>query len=1052
MPHMTTTNAAVALDGVRPAEAETHEVLPDDAVVHQPGPVKPRTNGKKGRQGARSNGSGTKPQKPAVAAPKLSAGRRKKLFDHPRTQAAYERAQDLKHNFGAVQKALKAPLNEMADRSINQLLEDPAAMERTPEFTEAQSFLDCRLADRQRQIHSRREIELRMAERVWHGEAEAAKTSTNRRIAELCEEAYGQLLDQTNILERLRANNLPIDLPAAGEKENYLYKEISQEEADTQGPFIENINGRYVPISGRPVSELMSKKHELPLEVSPKRKAQDQPDGQPAAKMAASTKDEDGVPKMPRHAAGLLAAVEALEERDSETPPPQSSAPTPPAEPIDAPSPGNVDLARISGLNTPKDPLEIPVPRGASAADEHGVRIISRKATQMTSPNNRIMVPMHYQFEDHEIGFRDSTNSLQKGATKARRGRYIDKPNSNYLFIDRRVGNWDATVDNDFDQDLIKKHRLHPTLGIVLPTSVNEWEPPKPVEMGWKPVVLVAPDGTETHASRTIKDARQDRKLEEAEKQAALRQKLLAFCKEQGIAEEEIAPDQDITEENRRKVLISKDIDPDKETPREEVQQDTPEPTTENLAVFNGFVEEALHAASTIDAEEEAERVAAAQRSQPAQSSRPYDAIRDVFTDNAPAILATQIAPTAGQDDTLAAVNSFNLSFLADVAEQKQQGFYHPAQPSALPVQTAPVPTQDMSSIDPSLFGQVHPDDPVARPTGLEQAAPIRHAEYAQHTDGTGRMPPFIQQNDNDFLRTTLNPQPNYPPQMGSMQEYNPSTGEEYQDAGNRTPFSNNGAAKGLPALRPVRSLLNDSPPPPEPQGSPVPQHPNMVVSNSGAFFPPAPNRPFHTGFSVQEQVPVHPMQPVMQPQPLAAPFQGSPMTGPQAPQQQRQMSPYGSPSSYHNVPAPLGPTAGTASSAPIPISASSISPPPPLAPAPFLPPGQSQLPIVPGQALPATPSPRSRPGSSSAASASAKYRKLEPAPTPPHRIGYAGNGQELRTVQFDYREAIKDYTPSEAPPQHGPTHIRGWTHNTHSNIKKSRPSIKRDPGADDPS
>jgi hypothetical protein len=69
--------------------------------------------------------------------------------------------------------------------------------------------------------------------------------------------------------------------------------------------------------------------------------------------------------------------------------------------------------------------------------------------------------------------------------------------------------------------------------------------------------------------------------------------------------------------------------------------------------------------------------------------------------------------------------------------------------------------------------------------------------------------------------------------------------------------------------------------------------------------------------------------------------------------------------------------------------------------------------------------------------------------------MSYSGNGQELRTVQFDYREAIKDYTPVEAPPRHGPTQIRGWTHN---NIRKpSRPTtspIKPDAGThpDDPS
>jgi hypothetical protein len=78
-------------------------------------------------------------------------------------------------------------------------------------------------------------------------------------------------------------------------------------------------------------------------------------------------------------------------------------------------------------------------------------------------------------------------------------------------------------------------------------------------------------------------------------------------------------------------------------------------------------------------------------------------------------------------------------------------------------------------------------------------------------------------------------------------------------------------------------------------------------------------------------------------------------------------------------------------------------------------------------------PQARGPPGSSSR-----PYRKLEPAPTTPAvkpRPPPAAR-PELRTVQFNYREGIKDYMAIEDPPTHGPSAIRGWSH---QNLKQPR-------------
>jgi len=864
------------------------------------------------------------------------------------------------------------------------------------------------------------------------------------------------------------------------EDAEYLYKNISQEQADSQSIYVEIRDGVEVPFHGRMISEMMTKEYQLP--ESPKRKAEDQPEGQPTPKIVATAKDDDVIPELLRHSNSLLGGHEAVEDRPPTPPEAPSTAPTPPRD-APSPSPENHQVAQVSGVTTPIDPLELTLPRGAGPADEYGVRIISRRPTRSDIPNNRIMVPSLFEWDDEEIGFRDSTNCPQKGATKARRGRFLGKPGSNYFFVDRRVGTWDSTkAEGELDEALVKEYGLHPTLGLVLPTSNNPQGPPTPLVSGWKPVALVAPSGEIIHSSRVIPRARLDLKASLIEKKMSTRQAIREFCETEGIEEVDISPEKALREKHRRKQLLARGLNPDRilATPTPTPQPETPEPGPDET-IFKEFVEGAINAAAAIDAEQEAERAAVAQH---AQLVRPYDAIRDIF--NEP--IASKKTPE----------NSQNLSLLADLATSTEQQPLHfqsrPTQPQYVPEHAS-----EMSMIDPELFGQGQ-QPPNGRSAAFDRPEP-RHIEYprpeaiphppAQYLQPGEQLSAEPPRSD-DFLRTTLNPQPSIypPPPVSHVPDYGgvliapaPPQGSPLAAAG-RMPFSNTGAGKGLPALRPHEAKT----PPPESQDGSVPspaQH-QIMNSISGAYYPPAPHRPFHNGYTIQEQQQMggHLMQPMLQ-QP--APPHGQPMMqtttgplpGPPPQVTSRQMSPYsGPPPAYHPplAPAPAQiPPVGPAQSHPpaqplmAPMLQPAPLPPPQLVTANL--PGQQQ-----GQQQPlsaSSPSPRSsatatRPGSSSAAvptlalspsgvvspssasgmppagsapgsasaAASSKYRKLEPAPTPPHRMGYTANGQELRTVPFDYMEAIKDYKPVEAPPRHGPTQIRGWTHN---NLKKNR-------------
>ena len=71
------------------------------------------------------------------------------------------------------------------------------------------------------------------------------------------------------------------------------------------------------------------------------------------------------------------------------------------------------------------------------------------------------------------------------------------------------------------------------------------------------------------------------------------------------------------------------------------------------------------------------------------------------------------------------------------------------------------------------------------------------------------------------------------------------------------------------------------------------------------------------------------------------------------------------------------------------------------------------------------------------------KYPKLAPAPIPAHRQ-WNNSGPELRTVQYNPQETIRDYSATVPPPSHGPTQIRGWANVTGS--KKPRGSKAEGP------
>jgi hypothetical protein len=352
---------------------------------------------------------------------------------------------------------------------------------------------------------------------------------------------------------------------------------------------------------------------------------------------------------------------------------------------------------------------------------------------------------------------------------------------------------------------------------------------------------------------------------------------------------------------------------------------------------------------------------------------------------------------TAPPAELVTESDTYRLSLLADIAEEKAE---------------EERAAQDTSMMDPALFSSEPAAQPAVRPQYQQipyQAAPMSTPASIPPPIPASFPVPTISEppaRANDFLRTALNPQtpsPVYP-------AIPPPPPSDYPSPSLR------GA---LPSLRPTHDA---SPPPPEFHGSPA-ARPNVVVSNSGAYYPPAPPRPYHNGYSYPE--------PSSQQQLATAALQ----------QHGRNMAPPPPPPPAHNHQYPPLQPMG------IPL----YYPPPPMDQAPYPtnhygppPPGPMHTYGGPPPMTPSGQPMRGQPGSSG--NSKQQYRKLEPAPTPPTRSRPpASQPRELRTVQFDYRESIKDYAANEAPPSHGPNQIRGWSH---QNLKSKRHSTSKADGS----
>ena len=538
---------------------------------------------------------------------------------------------------------------------------------------------------------------------------------------------------------------------------------------------------------------------------SAKRKADDQPDGQPDTKKTVNgggvgaSRDRNGTARdepvkskvesgedastpLPRHIGGLLSAEQ---EPDAE---PDSNAASPGTVLDDDLTPPSDKKAELVAARRDFPSL----PNGASDPDARGVRTVARRGPRA---NNRLIIPPTFTFEDHEIGFRDSTNDSTRKANRSSRGKFLNNPNSGSFHVDPSIVNYNCLdyQDGDLDAELVKKHNLHPKHGLFMPDSVNEAEPPSEHVDGTSPKVVITPDGHTLHASRSVRAVVMDQALQQDARKEKMATTLRGFCETEDIHEDDLISEE-IRERDRSALERLATVHEEEENEKARLQAEEEEANECHRRESATLL---LHAAEYTEYEQPRQKAASR------RTSRPYDAVRDSFTNPEPPVHIPQIVDTLG------------LSVLADMAEAVSR--------PPLVWHQEPLYAGDSNKIDPRLLGSAPP-------------APAP---------------------SNAFLQTALNPTPSYthiapaPPQEVQVPAREPAP---------RNPFSN----PVLPPLRPSRRdkvpPLVEAPPRPPSRPQEFDNQRAMMQHDAGAFYPPGLPRHFNQSYSLHEPTPIMPI------------------------------------------------------------------------------------------------------------------------------------------------------------------------------------------------
>ena len=134
--------------------------------------------GRRGRGGGRGASTSAAVAKSTAASRPGRGGTRRgraKSFSDSRVQAAYERQRDLKATYQAVAHALKPVLQELAERSIDEILQQPDVFKNAEEYSPIVDALRFNLEKRLAEHQKRLQCDLQMSQDAFTAEQYVAQ-------------------------------------------------------------------------------------------------------------------------------------------------------------------------------------------------------------------------------------------------------------------------------------------------------------------------------------------------------------------------------------------------------------------------------------------------------------------------------------------------------------------------------------------------------------------------------------------------------------------------------------------------------------------------------------------------------------------------------------------------------------------------------------------------------------------------------------------------------------------------------------------------------------
>lgn len=688
-------------------------------------------------------------RKAAANARKARGARRARKYDDPKVQAAWERMQELKAFYAPVASALKPILEETADRSLRVLEKDPEAHEAFSAFDLIQSQLDKQRSRVLVQHERRFRFDLAQLAKSFAIHNDISQRKFQAGYQDATERFYEGQLNKIAILEELH----DIELPVHTLNTQFNYKTVSEDEWDilTKKYVYFDENGIEVPypnrISQERLQAALTKTPQRGKRGAPIRVATAATVNTGTTTTASSTQDTAGspAPLVFKHSSVLMETMTQGIEPSSEPSSPREGSKMEQAE-------GDVDEEpekELVGEWMPK------LPTGASEPDAFGVRTVNRKTNQGGARHNRIILPPLYEYEPHEIGFRDSTNDSSRTATERTRGHYLDAPNTPSFHLDPVCTAFDCTKyqDDDLDEEIVKKHSLHPTYGLFLNSSRNDREPPKPFVSGLNPTIIMTEGGNShgdrLHLSRSVAALHVTNNLDQTAVASKIKKLVETISKVENLNENETRISQPELDKHREKLFHDHALENDRNAaiiniPESAVRLEpiefpqlspppTPPYTELDLSPHTGemdedsiaeedkeekrngvnseeasiafFTEKAimaaallLEASSQIEREQEEQAAKKQVETSRRQSiSRPYDAVRDIFASVEDRRSNLRPPPLAETQLVLPpSIDVYRLSYLAEIAE----GI--PREPIKETVE--PIKSVDGPPLDPMMF------------------------------------------------------------------------------------------------------------------------------------------------------------------------------------------------------------------------------------------------------------------------------------------------------------------------------------------------------------